>query len=220
MAENYLNLVNDVLRRTRQNTVSSVNENEYSTIVGAIVNDARRHVEDAWEWNHLKTTYTVPTVAGTEQYVLANSDNRIRFIDAQNTTNKTWMDHISQQEMRYRKLNNTSQSAPSAFSFEGLQASGVYRGDNLVEIWPIPDGVYSLEFNCVQREADLSAEGDETDLPKWPIVDMAVALVARERGEVDGQSVQEYFAIARKSLGIAIERDANLNPYDLVWEPT
>ncbi len=48
MATTYLSMVNDVLTRLRESTVSSVTQNDYSSLIGSLVNDAKREVEDAW----------------------------------------------------------------------------------------------------------------------------------------------------------------------------
>jgi len=215
---NYLDLVNNVLRRTRGNTVTSVSQDDHSILIGDLVNDARAQVEDAWEWNCLKTTFTVPTVAGTELYTLVDSENRITMIDAQNTTQSSWLQHWAQDMVRFKKMGDDSQSAPFAYSMEGIVATGTFRGDNQIKLFPTPDGVYSLVFNAIKREGDLSAAGDTTDLPHKPIIDLAIAMVARERGEVGGQTAAEYYAEAKRSLGVAIDRDAKQNPWDLVWE--
>ena len=76
----YLNLVNNVLRRLREDEVSSVQDNTYSKLVGDFVNDAKRMVEDAWDWSALRTTLTVTTSAGTFNYVLTGSQNRIKVL--------------------------------------------------------------------------------------------------------------------------------------------
>jgi hypothetical protein len=57
----YLNLVNNVLRRMREEEVASVSSNTYSKMVGDFVNDAKRTVEDSWDWSALRTTLTIST---------------------------------------------------------------------------------------------------------------------------------------------------------------
>ena len=216
---NYLDLVNNVLKRLRANTVTSVNQNTYSALVGALVNDARKMVEDSWEWNALKTTFTVPTVQATQEYTLTNSGNRVRILDAQNLTQNLHMQHISQQRGRHiNMMNDTTQGAPEMYATSGLATTGIFEGDNKIKVFPIPDGVYSLRFECVLREADLSAEGDETNLPHLPIIYYAWGLAAQERGEVGGAEVTEIFAMAKRMLSDAISRDALLNPDDLIWK--
>lgn len=50
----YLELVNDVLIRLREQTVSTVSLTTYSTLIGKFVNDAKRQIEDAYDWNALE----------------------------------------------------------------------------------------------------------------------------------------------------------------------
>jgi hypothetical protein len=49
----YLELVNDVLVRLREPTVSTVIQTAYSSLIGKFINDAKRQVEDAFAWNVL-----------------------------------------------------------------------------------------------------------------------------------------------------------------------
>ena len=66
----FLTLTNDVLSRLRESSVTAVSANDYSTLVGKFVNEAKREVEDAWNWNRLRTTITVNTVADSYNYTL------------------------------------------------------------------------------------------------------------------------------------------------------
>ena len=65
----YLQLVNSVLRRLREDEVTSVSQNSYSKLIGEFVNDAKRSVEDAYDWTALRTTLTVTTDDTTFNYV-------------------------------------------------------------------------------------------------------------------------------------------------------
>ena len=51
---NYLTLVNNVLRRLREDSVLSVTETTYSTLIGDILNDAKNIVEHSWDWSALR----------------------------------------------------------------------------------------------------------------------------------------------------------------------
>ena len=55
----YLELVNDVLVRLRESTVTTVGETTYSSLIGKFVNDAKRQIEDSYNWNCLAQTITV-----------------------------------------------------------------------------------------------------------------------------------------------------------------
>ena len=74
----YLNIVNNVLRRMREEEVTSVQSSTYSKMVGDFVNDAKRTVEDAWDWSALRTTLTITTTADVFNYVLTGSQIELR----------------------------------------------------------------------------------------------------------------------------------------------
>ena len=72
----YLNLVNNVLRRLREDTVSTVSNDTYSTMVGDFVNDAKEMVESAWDWSALRTTSGSPLTITTSAGDFTYSHNR------------------------------------------------------------------------------------------------------------------------------------------------
>ena len=78
----YLQVVNSVLRRLREDTVSSVTENDYSTLIGDLVNTVKSEIEDAWKWNVLRNTITVNTVDGTYRYILTGSGVKSTLLDS------------------------------------------------------------------------------------------------------------------------------------------
>ena len=64
----FLDCVNGVLRRLRETEAASVTDTTYVKLVGDFVNEAKREVEDAWNWSVLRTTKTITTVNGTQNY--------------------------------------------------------------------------------------------------------------------------------------------------------
>ena len=50
-----------------------------------------------------------------------------------------------------------------------------------------------------------------------PVIHMAIALLARERGETGGTSTAEYFALADKYLSDAIDLDAQKHPEETIF---
>ena len=65
---NYLDLVNDVLIRLREDEVTATTDTPYSKLIGKFVNDAKRIVEDSFQWNVLTETLTVTTADGLFNY--------------------------------------------------------------------------------------------------------------------------------------------------------
>ena len=210
----YLNLVNNVLRRLREAEVSAIDETAYSALIGDIVNDARQQVEDSWDWGALRTDIVVATVEDTAQYALTGTQNRATVVDARNTTSNSGLRHKSSRWGRIQDLsNNTAKGAPYWYASDGIDGSG----DMQVKVYPTPDGVYSLSLHVVQREADLADEGDTVSIPTMPIIHLAYALSARERGEVQGTTAAEIFGVAKRLLSDAIAYDSAKNPTDVIF---
>ena len=210
----YLNLVNNVLRRLREDEVSSVQDNTYSKMVGDFVNDAKKFVESAWDWSALRTTLTITTTADIFNYVLTGSQNKIKALDVINDTSNIFMQYNTQHWFNDKYLNQDPVSgAPEYYTYNGVDSSG----DTQIDIYPTPDKAYTIRFNCVKRAADLSANDDTMDIPAMPVIHLAIALLARERGETGGTSAPEYFAIADKYLSDAIALDAQKHPEEVIF---
>ena len=95
----------------------------------------------------------------------------------------------------------------------GLDANG----DTQVLVGPTPDGSYSLRFNVVKRQPDLSANTDVLLIPSQPVIHYSVALLTRERGETGGTTAQDYFLIADRHLSDAVAIDAYKNPEEFIY---
>ena len=210
----YLELVNSVLRRMREDEVSSVTENTYSKMVGDFVNDAKNLVETSWDWSGLRTTLTITTTADIFNYVLTGSKNRVKALDVINDTSNNFMEYRPSTWFNDKYLNQDPVSgSPEYYTYNGVNSDG----DTQVDIYPKPDGVYAIRFNCILRNPELSADIDQLVIPSMPVIHLAIALLARERGETGGTSAPEYFALADKYLSDAIALDAQKHPDEIVW---
>ena len=210
----YLEIVNKVLRRLREDTVDTVSQNTYSALVGEFVNDAKRMVEDAWDWSALRTTLTVTTSSDIFNYVLTGSGNRIELLDVVNDTSNFFMKYRDQHWFNKTFLvDEPATSSPMYYCFNGIDANG----DTAVDLSPIPDSTYSLRFNALLRTPELSADTDEVLIPTLPIVHLATALSVAERGESGGQSAAELLNVANKMISDAIALDAYKHPEELVY---
>lgn len=210
----YLELVNGVLRRLRESTVGSVTQNPYSELIGDMVNDAKRMVEDAWDWSALRSTLTATTTAGAFNYILTGSGNRIKLIDVVNDTSNWFMTYKDSHWMTNAYLNQEPASGPPRyFTFNGVDANG----DTQVDLYPKPDGVYTIRFNCILRQDDLVNNTDKLLVPHMPVVHLAFAMAARERGETGGRSSGELMGFAQNYLSDAVALDAYKHPEETVY---
>ena len=207
----YLELVNDVLIRLRETTVSTVSETSYSALIGKFVNDAKRQIEDSYNWNCLAQTITVTTTSGTSSYALTGAGQKFRVNDALNTTSLIGLRNIEFVDMN-RKLNlaTPSQSIPSEFCFSGVDGSG----DTKVDLFPVPSGAFTLLFDLTIPQAALSADGTSVKVLDYLVTQSAYARALIERGEDGGTNSAEAYALFRGMLSDAIAMESTRYPED------
>lgn len=202
----YLETVNNVLRRLREPTVASVNETNYSAMIGVLVNDAKREVEDALDWNSLSSTITVNTVSDIFNYTLTGAGTRFRVIDILNDTSNVVVRQVPANWMNKQFLLSTPTSdTPIYYSFNGVDNND----DTQVDLYPVPDGVYTLRFNLIIPQAELSSDNTRILVPAHLIAMLAYAKAIAERGEDGGNLSSEAYALYKNALAneVAIERN-------------
>ena len=214
----FLSLVNDVLVRLREPTVSTVAENTLSTLVGKFVNDAKRECSDAYDWDAFTTSVTIATTASQYTgYSLTGAGTRFRVINVLDITDYGSLLPSTVNEIERRVFSTASpQNAdPSEYAFKGVDSNG----DSQVMLWPIPVKTSSLRFSLVVPEEDMVNNSDTTKLAKEPIVLGALARALVERGEDSGLSSSECFALAKKSLADVIAIELARSPENDAWIP-
>jgi hypothetical protein len=210
----YLQLVNKVLVRLREDTVSTVAETPYSAMLGELVNDAKQLVEDAWDWSALRTTLTVTTSANTFNYNLTGTGNRVTILDVVNDTSNNFMTYKDAHWFNDKFLNtDPAVGSPFYYTFNGIDANG----DTAVDVYPVPNGVYALRFNSILRTGQLEEDTDAVNIPTLPIIHIAFAMALRERGETGGQSAAEAYAYADRVMSDAIALDASKHPEETIY---
>lgn len=207
----YLQLVQNVLKRLRERSITDVSENE---LIGIFVNDAKAEVEQAWNWSALRTTLSATTSAGVFSFELTGSGDNPTMLDVVNDTSNWFMEYKTARDFNNYYLNTTpAQGAPRYYSFNGLDSNG----DTIVEVFPPPDGVYNIRFNLVDRRPELSTNSDELLIPSRPVELLAYAKAVEERGEDGGISPVSAYAVAQRALNDAISYDAAKHPEELIW---
>lgn len=210
----YLEAVNQVLLRLREDTVTDVTglDDPVAEMVVSLVNDAKQLVEDAHTWNALRSDWAIATTAGDNLYSLTNAGNygKIEYIVKDDGTELTEETLYS---LRKRQAASPADNKPKYYAVNGTDASG----DIQLQLFPQPDAVYNYTVYGFKRQAELSAAADVLLVPSKPVVYYALAMAARERGEVGGQTAAELFALANVYLSDAIAWDASLNDLDNIW---
>jgi hypothetical protein len=207
----YLQLVNDVLVRMREPQVTAVSENTVSALVGKYVNDAKRQVSDAYDWDAFNTPITVSTIANTTgPYSITGAGIRYKTMDVINTTSfyeLSPLSHANYDSFYYTTPTPTT-GLPMYYSIKGVDTNG----DIKVNFWPVPDAVYSIRFSLIVPEADFTTDSSTTLLAKEPIVLGAFARALVERGEDGGLSSSEAYALYKSCLSDLISLELARSP--------
>jgi hypothetical protein len=210
-----LEMVNEVLIRLRENPVTSVADNAYSRLITTYINDTKRQVEDAYEWNALTETLTATTAANIFSYVLEGSGTRFRIIDVLNDTENVVMKYAPTKVLnQWFLMTDPQRSAPIYYNFNGTEAD---TGDTLVDFYPIPDGVYNIRINLIKSQVPLAANSDKPLVPAEPIILGAYARALAERGEDGGLASSEAYQLFKSSLADFIAIEAAHYPEETIW---
>jgi|APCry1669189034_1035192.scaffolds.fasta_scaffold53272_2 hypothetical protein len=213
----YLDLVNDVLVRMREPQVSTVSENTVSTLVGKYVNDAKRQVSDAYDWDAFNTPITVNTIANTTgPYSITGAGVRYKTMDVINTTSFYELSPLSHAnyDSFYYTTPTPTKGLPMYYSIKGVDTSG----DIKVNFWPVPDAVYAIRFSLIVPEADFTTDTSTTLLAKEPIVLGAFARALIERGEDGGLNSSEAFAMYKSCMSDLIALELARSPENDTFE--
>ena len=215
----YLDIVNEVLVRLREPEVTTVNETNFSTLVGKFVNDAKRQISDAYDWDAFNQAVSVTTVAGqVGGYSLTNAGRRFKTMDVINTSRYyqlTPLSHAGHVNFYYT-IPTPIQALPMYYTIQGVDSNG----DTQVKFWPVPDAVYSIRFSLIVPEEDFVNDSDTTKLAKEPIVLNAYARALVERGEDGGLNSSEAFALARAAMSDLIALELARSPENDSFEAT
>jgi hypothetical protein len=213
---NFLELTNSVLSRLREPEASSVSDNAYVKLISRYVNDSKRQVEDAYNWNALSETLSADTEADIFNYVLEGTGQRFRVIDVLNDTSNTVMRNATTRWMNEAfLLKSQVKGSPYYYNFNGTNSNG----DTQVDLYPIPNGVYNIRFNVIRPQVELTLNSDKLLVPHEPVILGALARAQAERGEDGGVQSAETYVLYQQSLSDAISLESARYAEEDAWFP-
>jgi len=212
----YREIINAVLRRLRENTISSnwsgsildaTAVSDYQKLIGDLINESKREVEDAWNWSILRASPTITTVADTQAYTLTGTTERSRILMAQEQSNGTVLQEMSDPYLQFTKYPTSSvqKTIPHYYSVTGVDSSTGYLN---VEFDPVPDAAYNITFRVVNPQDDITAATTVIKAPHQPIILGAWARAIAERGEDGGSMSDMVFGQYQNALSDAIQIDS------------
>lgn len=214
---NYLDAINSVLRRLREDEVTSPDATSYSKLIGEFVNDAISVVENAWNWSQLRKTLQFNTEDGVRHYALSDLNFNYTTLQVVDATSKQLVDLNTQSKYTYdifTNLDDPKTGVPEYYSNTGLDST---EERPEIAFYPLPNGVYKIRMTVVDRSDRLTAGTDRIKAPFLPIAQLAHAMAAEERGELGGTNTSALYGLAKSSLSDAIAMDAARFPTETVW---
>lgn len=225
----YLQLVNDVLGRLREDPVTTVSQTTYSALIGAWVNDAKRLVEDAWNWQTLETAVPVAILPSTTFYIISslNERSRLMFAPTPNSNIPLAWDITTGDKFQLiyrpykwiitqRALQNIpqNQEKPIIFGIHKGPASGV-----IVELMETPTANRTWSLRFIDPQDDLSIDSDVINVPYAPVVQIALDYALNERGEEIGEPGTTVQQKAMTHIYNAVSLDAIEQDGATTWAP-
>ena len=217
----YRELINEVLIRLREDTIStnwSGNINDSSTVsayhkvIGSLINDSKRHVEERHDWLNLRETVNISTVNGTRNYNLS-SGQEFKIIDVINNTTGTQLAQVNRGYLNRIKYPTQPTGEPLYYGFNGSDASNNLK----VDLSPTPINAETLSFDIVKHQDDLQTAATVLKVPVQPVILGAWARAIAERGEDGGTQSSLMAGEANEALKQAIMLDSGNTQYETDW---
>jgi len=208
----YLQLVNAVLGRLREDLVTTVqgSDDVVVELVRSYINDAKRMVESSYNWSALASEWDFNTVVGVAAVDSTAPVGSV--LDVVFDSNGNELQPLAKNEMRKRQLRGEENNSPRYYA-----VSGTVNGNYQLQVWPKPSKVGTYYVYGYGHSADLEEDTDVLLVPSEPVIYFALANAARERGEVGAQGMPEMLGTAKGYLTDAIAREASNNLNDNIW---
>lgn len=209
----YLQLVNAVLARLRENEVSSVAASPYATLIGHFVNEAKHQVENAWKWDSLRVELSGTTTPGQSLYIVTGSGLVHRDATVIDSTNGSELRNVPLQWIRsHQVMSAEAHGIPQYYAWNGNNGT-----DSAIELYPTPSGEYSIEVMLYANQPNLVADDDELLIKPEAVIAGAYARALVERGEDGGLGSAEAYGLFKGILSDQIALEASRQVENNCW---
>ena len=217
----YRELINQVLIRLREDTIptdwsgvinDASNVSAYHKLIGSLVNDAKRSVEERHDWLNLRETVNISTVSGTKNYNLS-SGQEIKILDVINNDTGMHLNQVSKVYINTVKYPTDDTGEPLYYAFNGSDTSNNLK----VDLSPVPTSAQTITFDVVKYQDDLATAVSVLKVPSKPVILGAWARAIAERGEDGGTQSSIMAQESSEALKQAIILDSGNTQYESDW---
>jgi len=217
----YREVINEVLIRLRETPIASdwsgsINNSstvsDYNKVIGALVNDAKRSIESYHDWQILRETVNITTVADTKNYSLS-SGQEFKIIDVINNATGNELLQVSRAYLNRERYPTASTGEPHYYGFNGADSSNNLK----VDLSPTPSKAETISFDIVKYQDALTTASTVVKIPTKPLILGAYARALSERGEDGGTQSSIAAQEAASSISQAIMMDAGNTQFESDW---
>ena len=217
----YREVINEVLIRLRETPIASdwsgsINDSstvsDYNKVIGALVNDAKRSIESYHDWQILRETVNITTVADTKNYSLS-SGQEFKIIDVINNATGNELLQVSRAYLNRERYPTASTGEPHYYGFNGADSSNNLK----VDLSPTPNKAETISFDIVKYQDALTTASTVVKIPTKPLILGAFARALSERGEDGGTQSSIAAQEAASSISQAIMMDAGNTQFESDW---
>jgi len=217
----YREVMNEVLIRLRETPIVSdwsgaINDSstvsDYNKVIGALVNDAKRSIESYHDWQILRETVNITTVADTKNYNL-NSGQEFKIIDVVNNATGNELLQVSRAYLNRERYPTASTGEPHYYGFNGADSSNNLK----VDLSPTPSKAETISFDIVKYQDVLTNAATVVKIPTKPLILGAYARALSERGEDGGTQSSIAAQEAASAISQAIMMDSGNAQFESDW---
>lgn len=217
----YREVINEVLIRLRETPIASdwsgaINDSsivsDYNKVIGALVNDAKRSIESYHDWQILRETVNITTVADTKNYNL-NSGQEFKIVDVVNNATGNELLQVSRAYLNRERYPTASTGEPHYYGFNGADSSNNLK----VDLSPTPSKAETISFDIVKYQDVLTNAATVVKIPTKPLILGAYARALSERGEDGGTQSSIAAQEAASAISQAIMMDSGNAQFESDW---
>jgi len=214
-------VINEVLIRLRETPITSdwsgvINDSttvsDYYKVIGALVNDSKRSIESYHDWQILRETVNITTVADTKNYSLS-SGQEFKILDVVNNATGNELVQVSRAYLNRERYPTASTGEPHYYGFNGADSSNNLK----VDLSPTPSKAETISFDMVKYQDVLTLAATTVKIPTKPLILGAYARALAERGEDGGTQSSIAATEASTSIAQAIMMDSGNTQFESDW---
>lgn len=210
----HLEVLNNVLRRLREDEATAIDDTDYIKMISDFVNDAMDMVQNVHNWSSLFVDIDITTVDTVQEYAITGLGQLGQIYYAYNDTSDCELKETSLSVIkRNTDMSTSTASSPTSYAFSSVSAAD----DPRVSLWPIPDGAYDLTFSVKQHQGAVTDGATEILVPEQPVIQLALAMAKEERGEDGSQGSSNSMGKAKAVLSDYVALDIERHPEITTW---